>query len=259
MKLRTTYLSPAVFLGILLAAGVDVNAQQSDTTAAEVRLLRNTNERLLRENEALREEVAALRKKVAEGDAATKPAALSASGAAAVPKRIVFIMDGSGSMLNEFDKQRDDVRRWIERLKDDQSFAVVFDQAGYNNGFPKVLLPATDENKARVLALFPKLFVRGTDDFSTSLKSALSMNPDLIWWTGDGPQRTPSDLSDIKKWNTRKVRINTSPRQLADDKQGRTIWFAWRLASDSGGTCFDESGTPITQAPLEPAPLPVQP
>jgi hypothetical protein len=248
-----------ILLSMSMLVAMPVAAAQTaepDATAAEVRLLRITNERLLRENEALREEVAALKKKRADGEAATKPIALSAAGAAAVPKRYVFIMDGSGSMLNEFDKERNDVRRWIEDLKADQWFGVVFDQAGGNNPFPKTLLPATEENKARVLALFSKLFVRGQDDFSASLKTAFSMNPDVIWWTGDVPQNTPSDLSDIKKWNTRKARINTSPRYLADDKEGRTLWFAWKLASDSGGTCFDESGQPLTTAPPEPPQLP---
>jgi hypothetical protein len=250
-----------VFAWLLLASEYPAWAQESDSTNNEIRLLRTTNDRLARENDALRAEIDALRKRLVEGEPTTRPAALSAGGGGTAPapaKRIVFIMDGSGSMLNQIDRERDDVRRQIEELKPDQLFAVVFDQEDGFNPFPNGLVPATQENKSRVLSLFPKLYARGTDNFTTSLKAALAMNPDLIWWIGDAPQNRPSDLSDIKKWNTRKVKINTSPRNLNQDRDGSTAWFAWKVASDSGGTCFDETGQAVTAAPPEP-PLPPAP
>lgn len=230
-------------------------AQDSDATS-EVKILRTTNERLLRENEALREELDALKQKLAEAKPATRPAMLSAAGAATEPKKIVYIIDASGSMMDVFDSVRDEVRRSIEELRPDQFFAVVLDQESPGNPFPKTLLAATEENKRRVLGIFPKLYVRGSDNFTASLKTALAMNPDLIWWRGDEPQMGPSDLNDIKKWNARKVRINTSPRNLKTDPDGKTLWFAWKLASDSGGTCFDEQGVPVTEAPSQPPPQP---
>ena len=64
----------AIILAIPLIAA---QAADPDTSAAELRLLRSTNERLTRENEALKAEVAALKKKLGEGDPTTRPAALS--------------------------------------------------------------------------------------------------------------------------------------------------------------------------------------
>ena len=56
MKSRS--LLPLICLSILFQAQL-ARAQQSDPTTAELRLLRSTNERLAKENEALRAEVAA--------------------------------------------------------------------------------------------------------------------------------------------------------------------------------------------------------
>src|SRR2546426_677091 len=81
----------------------------NDPTAAEVRLLRSTNDRLAKENDALKAELATLKKKLAEGETTTRPAALSAgSDAPGAPRKIVFILDGSGSMLNVFDRAREE-------------------------------------------------------------------------------------------------------------------------------------------------------
>src|SRR5215204_4818954 len=83
-------------VGLVLFTGESARAQESDSANAEIRLLRGTNERLVRENEALRDDVEALRKTLADRGASTRPAALSAgSGAAsaAPAKKIVFIMD----------------------------------------------------------------------------------------------------------------------------------------------------------------------
>jgi len=236
----------------------------SDTTAAELRLLRSTNERLVKENQTLKAELAALKKKLAEAEPTTRPAALSAGGGGALPapKKIVFMLDASGSMLNVFDEAREEVRKSIEELKPDQSFAVVLCQGHGATPFPKTLLPATEQNKARILAILPKLFPRDTDNFTESFKLALSMNPDLIWWRGDAPNDVSNDLGEFKKLNARNVKVNTTPKLPPESKDKehatRTMWFAWKLATDSGGTCFDESGQPLTQQPPQPPP-PQQP
>ena len=256
MKTLSTRVILALLAGFFLSASTSHALADEPDAANEVKILRTTNERLLRENEELREQVEALKKSLSEAKPTTRPAMLSAAGPANGPKRIVYIIDASGSMMDAFDSVRDEVRRSIEELRPDQFFGVVLDQENPGNPFPKALLAATEENKRRILGIFPKLYVRGADNFTVSLKTALAMNPDLIWWRGDEPQMGPSDLNDMKKWNVRKVRINTSPKNLKTDPDGKTLWFAWKLASDSGGTCFDEEGTPLTEAPPQPLPQP---
>ena len=257
-------MKPALIYLLVLCLPAFSMAQETDAASAELKLLRATNDRLAKENAALKAELAALKKKLAEAEPTTRPAALSAGGAGALPapKKIVFMLDASGSMLNVFDEAREEVRKSIEELKPDQSFAVVLCQAHGATPFPKMLLPATEQNKARILAILPKLSPRDTDNFTESFKLALSMNPDLIWWRGDAPNDVSNELGDLKKLNARNVKVNTTPKLPPESKDkehaARTMWFAWKLATDSGGTCFDESGQPITQQPPQPPP-PQQP
>src|SRR6266568_5609761 len=116
MNFRTLSL-PIGYLAMLLALRpAHAQTADSDTTAAELRLLRSTNERLVKENQTLKGELAALKKKLAEAEPTTRPAALSAGGGGALPapKKIVFMLDASGSMLNVFDEAREEVRKSIE-------------------------------------------------------------------------------------------------------------------------------------------------
>src|SRR5689334_14152114 len=100
MKIRRTQLILVLLAGFLSSASrSQALAQDSDATS-EVKQLKTTNERLLLENEALREELDALKKKLAEAKPATRPEMLSAAGAANGPKKIVYIIDASGSMMD---------------------------------------------------------------------------------------------------------------------------------------------------------------
>src|SRR3954452_10456471 len=73
---------------------------------------------------------------------ATRPAT-----APAKPKRIVFLLDASGSMLNKFDTVRMDARRRIDMLTPNQSFVLVTFGGEGPVASSRALLPATDANK----------------------------------------------------------------------------------------------------------------
>ena len=246
----------ATIVAIILAMPlIAAQTADPDTSAAELRLLRSTNERLTKENEALRAEVAALKKKFGEGDATTRPAALSAGGAGAVggSKRVVFILDGSGSMLNVFDQAKDDLRQRVSELKPDQMFAVILD-SDWSSPFPKLLLAADEQNKTRVLSFTVNLKCRGAGHLIPVFKAALAMNPNEIFWISDGSDFDDKvDLAEIQKINVKKVKINTNTKCVrSDDQAPRARWMLWTLAAQSGGVCLDEKGEPITEAPPMP-------
>src|SRR4051812_31911505 len=139
-----------ILLALLAASMLEAQVADPDPAAAELRLLRATNERLTKENEALKAEVASLKRQLAAGEPTTRPTALSAGAGEAAPKKIVFIIDASGSMLNMIDQVREDVHKSIEELKPEQSFAVICDQQAPNPFRP---LPKTRRGCWR---FFPK-------------------------------------------------------------------------------------------------------
>jgi hypothetical protein len=252
----------ASFIVLLLATSLAAaQTSDSDTSAAELKLLRSTNQRLAKENDALKAEVAALKKKLSEGEATTRPAALSAGGGGKIiaSNRVVFILDGAGSMLNVFDRAKDDLRERISELKPDQLFAVVFDTDG-PNPFPNLLLAASEQNKAKVLTIMAPLRCRGAGKLAAVIKAALAMNPNEIFWISDGSDSNDTpDLAEIQKINVKKVKINTNTKLVRTDEQApRARWMLWTLAAQSGGVCLDEKGEPITEAPPTP-PDPPQP
>src|SRR5213075_2762136 len=117
-----------VFFGLITAAIVAAQAPQAaDAESAELKLLRSTNARLVKENEALKSEVVALKKQLTLGEGTTtRPAAMSNTGAAAGgAKRVVFILDATGSILNLFDAAREQLQKKVQELNADQMFAVV--------------------------------------------------------------------------------------------------------------------------------------
>src|SRR5262245_26828613 len=103
---RVNWVPISLGMFVCLVATARAQVPEPDVTK-DAGSLRTTNERLLRENEALREEIETLKKKLAEGKPTTRPVMLSAgaaaNGTAGVPRKIVYIIDASGSMMDAFD------------------------------------------------------------------------------------------------------------------------------------------------------------
>lgn len=106
--------------------------------------------------------------------------------------RIVYVLDGSGSMLDGLDAVR---RRllvdlsWLaydEKTGRGNRFNVIFFREGAEAFWPGGLLPATDSNKIKAARWVMRIQAVGGTDPIPALKMAFSCRPDTIVVLSDG-------------------------------------------------------------------------
>lgn len=135
-------------------------------------------------------------------------------------KHIAYVVDASGSLLDTLPFVMLELRSSISKLVDAQTFTVIF----YTGDKPLIaggaqgMLPATSENKARVLKWLEQGHVvpQGQASPIDAVKRALSFKPDLIFLlsdniTGSGRYELAQSqlLAEVTKANVGKTKINT--------------------------------------------------
>ncbi|RJP35440.1 MAG: hypothetical protein C4547_09560 [Phycisphaerales bacterium] len=148
-----------------------------------------------------------------EGPAAPGPQFFDAGGAkAAGARRIVYVVDRSGSMSGTFALVRAELIESVNRLRRSQKFHVVF----FNEGKPlenppRRLVGAIPSQKEALKAFLDSGEVSpggGTDPIP-AMRRAFDVDPDLIFFLTDG-DFSPQLLVKLEEWNAdRAVRIFT--------------------------------------------------
>ncbi len=125
-------------------------------------------------------------------------------------RRIVYVVDRSGSMLDTFDYVREELRRSISALRRSQKFHVIFFNSGKPlEGPPGGLASAIKAQKERFFAFLKGITASGGTDPGPSMRRALANEPDLIYFLTDG-QFDPSLVEKLDQWNkARRTKIFT--------------------------------------------------
>lgn len=159
-------------------------------------------------------------------------------------RRIVYVCDASGSMLNMFDLLRIELRRSIDRLAPVQSFNVIFFQdTGFLAADRTGLMLATPANKQRTYDFLERTFPRGETNPLPALELAFAQKPELVYLLTDGDFSGPGNDAVVAWCKARtadgKVKINTIafiPRESRENPQDLEYVKALRqIAEDSGG------------------------
>lgn len=134
-------------------------------------------------------------------------------------KRIAYVVDASGSLLDTLPFVILELKSSISKLSDAQSFTIVFfTQDKPLEAFRPGLKPATSDNKANVLKWLEEGHVvpQGQASPLEAVKRALGYKPDLIFLlsdniTGGGRFELAQSqlLAEVKKSNKNKTKINT--------------------------------------------------
>jgi hypothetical protein len=101
-------------------------------------------------------------------------------------RRVVYVLDGSGSMMNKFDVLRTAVDKAVAELKPTQLFNVVIMHEDEGVPFNKQAIPATDANKKLFSAYMKRTQPHGSSDPIPALRFAFAQNPDAIYFLTDG-------------------------------------------------------------------------
>ncbi len=152
-------------------------------------------------------------------------------GSARGARRIVYVVDRSGSMLDTFVHVREELVRSIGALRRSQKFHVIF----YNSGAPvenppKRLVSAINAQKTAFFAFLETVFPEGSTRPGRALRRALGTEPDMIYFLTDG-EFDPSVVEKLDQWNRdRRVRIFTI---AFFDRSGAELLE--RIAREHGG------------------------
>ena len=136
-------------------------------------------------------------------------------------KRIAYVIDASGSLLDSMPFVIENLKKSIGGLKSHQSFTVIFSQGDRAIEMPpKGLKRANEDHKRNALAWVDldsgNVVPKGRSEPIVAIKAALRYKPEAIFLlsdniTGQGQFETDQKhlLSAVLKANTFKTRINT--------------------------------------------------
>ena len=133
-------------------------------------------------------------------------------GVKSVEINVVYVIDSSGSMQGDrFTHAKLELKRSIERLPSNGSFALMFFNHIYNVFPPGHLIPANATNKAAAKRWIEEQSIEGGTDPTDAMVFALSLKPGAIFLMTDGVfANHQSTFNEIKRNNPdRKTSVNT--------------------------------------------------
>jgi len=125
-------------------------------------------------------------------------------------KRIVFIIDRSGSTTDSMMLVKRELRHCIGKLDRTQSFHVIFFSSGPTVEMPgRKLVPATMANREMAFDFIDDIVPVGQTDPSDAFRAAFALQPEVIHFLTDG-EFDSKVVAQIDKLNAaKKTRINT--------------------------------------------------
>jgi len=102
-------------------------------------------------------------------------------------RKIVYVVDRSGSMTDSIDYVKFELKRSIGELGEEKEFHVIFYSSGPPVEMPtRRLVNATDRNKQLAFEFIDVVIAQGETDPSKALERAFDVKPELIYLLTDG-------------------------------------------------------------------------
>jgi hypothetical protein len=152
-------------------------------------------------------------------------------------KKVVFVCDASGSMLQKFDGLKRELSKSIHQLQPDQSFNLIFFQEQSCKPLDQNLLIAHPDEMRRADRFLETIVPRGETEPLLALEQAFKQKPDLIYLLTDGD--FPNNKAVLKRIQElekgRIVKINTIAFVNETDKDTDFMALLQKIAKDTGG------------------------
>ncbi|MDG2389575.1 MAG: VWA domain-containing protein [Planctomycetaceae bacterium] len=132
-------------------------------------------------------------------------------------KSFVFVLDRSMSMnkthqlsngLTRFQRLKTELIGFIDKLRPDQTFYVVFFNDKMNRMPAEGMVPATVENKRKYLKWISTAVAVGGTDPRLSIRLAMKLDPEMIYFLSDGEVERDYQ-SQMLKHNAGEWKLNT--------------------------------------------------
>ena len=102
-------------------------------------------------------------------------------------RKIVYVVDRSGSMTDSIDYVKFELKRSIGELGEEKEFHIIFYSSGPPVEMPtRRLVNATERNKQLAFEFIDGVIAQGETDPSEALKRAFETKPELIYLLTDG-------------------------------------------------------------------------
>ena len=126
-------------------------------------------------------------------------------------KKIAFVCDASGSMLQKFDALKRELSKTIRQLRPSQSFSVIFFQEQSYKALDQNLLIAKPDTKRQADQFLDTIVPRAETNPIPALELAFKQKPDLIYVLTDGDFPDNNAVLNFIQLHDKdgKVKINT--------------------------------------------------
>ncbi|MGB2755197.1 MAG: VWA domain-containing protein [Phycisphaerae bacterium] len=102
-------------------------------------------------------------------------------------RKIVYVVDRSGSMTDSIDYVKEELKRSIGELPEEKEFHVLFYSSGPCVEMPtRRLVDATERNKQFAYEFIDGIIAQGETDPSDALRRAFAVHPEVLYLLTDG-------------------------------------------------------------------------
>jgi hypothetical protein len=168
-------------------------------------------------------------------------------GASGNARRIVFVCDASGSMINKMATLKDQLTKAYTSLKPIESFELIFFKDEKFDSFMKFyhkdgLVAATPEAKRKAAEFLQGVTTTGSTDPIPGIIAAFKTNPQVMYLLTDGDfPDNDAVLQKVRELNNarpadNKVKINTIAFVGDGDNEVAFLDLLKTIAKESGGT-----------------------
>jgi len=157
-------------------------------------------------------------------------------------KRVVFLCDESGSMLNKMATLRDELNRTVAGMNSDQSFNVILAANHKPEALDVSFLKVNRDSKLKLADFIEGITGTGVPEFAPAFQMALKLKPDAIYFLTDAADfpDTRDIVSAIKTLNAdHKIRLNTIlfvEDAVERKKNAESEPLMKQIAGENGGT-----------------------
>ena len=152
-------------------------------------------------------------------------------------KKIAFVCDASGSMLQKFDALKRELSKTVSQLRPSQSFSVIFFQEQSCKALDQNLLIAKPDTKRQADQFLGTIVPRADTNPLPALELAFKQKPDLIYLLTDGDFPDNNAVLKLIQQLDKdgKVKINTIAFVNEKDKDTDFMAILQKIAKDTGG------------------------
>jgi len=146
-------------------------------------------------------------------------------------RKIVYVVDRSGSMTDSIDYVKMELKRSLRDLNPDKQFDIIFYSSGPALEMPaRRLVTAVQVNKDQAFEFIDGIVAQGETDPAEALQRAFAVKPDVIFFLTDG-EFDKSIVEQVRRANVgKKVIVNTIAFLYRDGEP-----LLRQIAADNGG------------------------